>query len=114
VHVLAGLMNEEGIEHTHVTDPRKLDAALDAITQLDVVFLDLEMPGLNGYEVLEKLKADTRFQGVPVVACTVHISEISVANKQGFDSFIGKPINPDRFSGQLHRILNGEEVWEAT
>lgn len=114
VSVLAGLLNLEGVSSTQVTDPRKLDAALNSLQALNVIFLDLEMPGLNGYEVLEKIHADPRFEGVPVVAYTVHVSEINVANEQGFHSFIGKPLNPDKFPEQLNRILNGEPVWETT
>jgi two-component system, cell cycle response regulator DivK len=62
---------------------------------------------------LEKLKADARYQQVPIVAYTVHVSEINVAYQRGFDSFIGKPVDPDRFPGQLARILRGEAVWET-
>jgi CheY-like chemotaxis protein len=86
---------------------------LNELAAIDVVFLDLEMPGANGYQVLEKLRADPRFQSVPVVAYTVHVSEISVAHEQGFHSFLGKPLDADRFPDQLARILSGESVWET-
>jgi DNA-binding NarL/FixJ family response regulator len=48
---------------------------------------------------------------VPVVAYTVHVSEINRAYQLGFHSFIGKPIDPDKFPDQLARILRGEPVW---
>jgi len=110
--VLAELLSIEGVNYTKVQDPRKLDAALKPLSKVDVVFLDLEMPGINGYEVLDQLKADARFNGVPVVAYTVHVSEINQARNFGFDSFLGKPLDPDRFPDQIRRILNGESVWE--
>jgi two-component system cell cycle response regulator DivK len=71
------------------------------------------MPGLNGYDVLAQLRTDMLFQTVPVVAYTVHVSEINAAHEKGFDSFIGKPLDPDRFPDQLARILRGEPVWET-
>jgi two-component system, cell cycle response regulator DivK len=113
VNVLARLLSEQGVSSTRLTNPKHLDSTLESIDQLDAIFVDLEMPGLDGFEVLAKIKSDARFQTVPVVAYTVHISEISVAHQRGFDSFIGKPIDPDRFPEQLARILNGEAVWET-
>lgn len=113
VNVLARLLEGEGVSNTTVTNPHRLDGAIETLEQLDVVFLDLEMPGLDGYQVLENLRADDRFQGVPIVAYTVHVSEIRVAHERGFDSFIGKPLDSDKFPGQLARILNGQPVWET-
>jgi len=34
------------------------------------------------------------------------------ARASGFDGFLGKPIDPDRFPDQITRILTGESVWE--
>jgi len=34
------------------------------------------------------------------------------AHSAGFDGFIGKPLDPDRFPGQIRRILQGAAVWE--
>ncbi len=113
VNVLARLLSEQSVSSTQITNPRLLDSILADEGSVDVIFVDLEMPGLNGFDVLEKLKADARYQQVPVVAYTVHVSEITVAHQRGFDSFIGKPIDPDRFPQQLARILRGEGVWET-
>lgn len=113
VAILTRLLAEQGLSSTQITNPKTLDTVLDTLSQLDVVFCDLEMPGVTGFQVLNKLKADARFQHVPVVAYTVHISEIGIANQKGFDSFVGKPIDPDKFPGQLERILNGQPVWET-
>jgi CheY-like chemotaxis protein len=109
--VLAELLSLEGVSYTKVQDPRKLEAALQSLSRVDVVFLDLEMPGFDGYEVLNQLKTDARFDGIPVVAYTVHVSEINHARNFGFDSFLGKPLDAERFPKQLQKILRGEKVW---
>jgi two-component system, cell cycle response regulator DivK len=109
--VLAELLAIEGATITKIQDPRKLEAMLESLAKVDVVFLDLEMPGLNGYEVLARLKSDARFGNVPVVAYTVHVSEIGVTRTKGFDSFLGKPLDAERFPTQLQKILRGEKVW---
>lgn len=111
--VLALLLAEQAVSSTQMTNPKLLETLLEGVGKVDVVFVDLEMPGLNGFDVLERLKADARFQNVPIVAYTVHVSEINAAHQSGFDSFIGKPLDPDRFPEQLARILRGEPVWET-
>lgn len=113
VDVLARLLRAEGVSSTQVTNPNQLEDAVSNLDQVNVVFLDLELPGITGYQILAWLKSDPRFQSVPVVAYTVHTSEINVAYQQGFDGFLGKPIRYDRFPSQLRRILQGEEVWET-
>jgi two-component system, cell cycle response regulator DivK len=112
IEILEKLLSIEGFSHSAVTTPLDLDSALDAANQIDVVFLDLEIPNHNGFDILGELKADERIQGAPVVAYTVHTSEIDVAREAGFDGFLGKPLDAKRFPEQLQRILSGRKVWE--
>ena len=82
--------------------------------KLDVVFLDLGLPDGDGYEVLEELKRDPQLQNIPVIAVTARDAgtEMPKAQKAGFDGFLGKPLNRNRFPDQVRRIINGEQVWE--
>jgi two-component system, cell cycle response regulator DivK len=109
--ILAQLLSLEGVSHTGINNPARVKDALTQLERVDIVFLDLEMPGIDGYNVLKMLKADARFKTVPVVAYTVHVSEINTARQLGFHSFLGKPLDADRFPEQLARILRGEHVW---
>jgi CheY-like chemotaxis protein len=112
VAVLVHLLNQHSVSTTQVIFAHQLPPALERLEQVDVVFLDLEMPDRNGYEVLKDLKADDRFSQVPIVAYTIHSSEIHTAMEVGFHSFLAKPLDADRFGDQLARILKGERVWE--
>jgi len=109
--VLSQMLSMQGISTSTISAPITLDHVLLNLPPVNVVFLDLEMPKLDGYQVFARLKADPRFNGVPIVACTVHISEMSALRDLGFDSFIGKPINAEAFPDQIHQILNGKSVW---
>ncbi|MBN1313806.1 MAG: response regulator [Anaerolineae bacterium] len=77
----------------------------------DVIFLDLEMPGKDGYQMLEVLKAHPKAQHVPIVAYTTHLSHVNQTREAGFDGFLGKPLDRHEFPLNLERILNGEDVW---
>jgi len=82
--------------------------------RLDVVFLDLGLPDGDGYEVLQELKGDPDLRSVPVVAVTARDpgTEMPKAQQAGFDGFLGKPLNRNRFPDQVRRIISGEAVWE--
>jgi two-component system cell cycle response regulator DivK len=111
--ILATLLEHEGIEAIYITSPRHLDTALANLSNLKVIFLDLEIPNYNGFEIHQKLRDDGRFDRIPIVAYTVHTNEIDQVRRAGFDGFLGKPINPDQFPNHLARIIRGEAVWEV-
>ncbi|MCH1929911.1 diguanylate cyclase [Shewanella sp. A25] len=64
--------------------------------QPDIVLLDIEMPGISGYEVCQKLKADPETAGIGVIFVTSHFNEAEEVKgfQLGAVDFIHKPINP--------------------
>ena len=80
-----------------------------------IIFLDINLPKTNGYEILRKIRADEKLNDVLVVAVTAQDAdtEIPKCMAAGFDGFIGKPISRSRFPRQIRRILSGEPVWET-
>jgi two-component system, cell cycle response regulator DivK len=81
----------------------------------DVIFLDINLPKTNGYEILKKIRSDEKLKSVLIVAVTAQDAdtEIPKCMAAGFDGFIGKPISRSRFPRQIRRILSGEPVWET-
>jgi len=59
----------------------------------DLILLDIEMPEMNGFDALKKLKADERYSGIPVIFLTSHNDEAveSLGKKMGVVDFIPKP-----------------------
>lgn len=109
--ILAALLLQEGFAVIAMDKPMGIETYLESLEYLDIVFLDLEMPGLNGYDVLKIIRENPRFGKVPVVAYTVHVSELNQVKTQGFNAFLGKPLDIDRFPQHLERILSGQSVW---
>lgn len=86
----------------------------DTLPHLDLILLDLGLPLEDGYEVLRRMRATERFKDTLIVAITgrTTVEEMRKAQSAGFDGFLGKPLDLERFPGQLARILKGEPVWE--
>ncbi len=112
VYIMERFLDRENISYTAITDTFMLESTLKELKKIDLVLLDLEMPKRDGYELVEVLKRHLDAQ-VPIIACTVHTAEINRTKKLGFSGFIAKPLDMDRFSEQVQRILNGETIWEA-
>ncbi|GAB1421667.1 hypothetical protein MASR2M15_18480 [Anaerolineales bacterium] len=108
--VLEQLLNLSHIESISLPDLTNLAAILDDIGPVDMVFLDLEMPILNGYQVLAIIKQNHHYQSTHMIAYTVHISEVENVFDKGFDSFLGKPVSLEEFPQQILRILQGESI----
>lgn len=109
--VIAQMLSLEGAQPITVQISKELITRITKNTTFDIVFLDLEMPDIDGYEIFNTLRSDKRFSDVPIIGHSVHISEIGNARAMGFDGFIGKPLDAEAFPNQLQRILNGKSVW---
>jgi CheY-like chemotaxis protein len=107
--VLAKLVENEHLTPLVLNHPKALMEALPTLTNLKVIFLDLEMPHLDGYEVLALLREHFG-DALPIVAYTVHTTEYSNAMQKGFHAFMGKPVNGAAFPKNLQRILRGERI----
>jgi two-component system cell cycle response regulator DivK len=86
----------------------------ETLPQIDLILMDIFLPEEDGYQVLDKLRAEPRFKKTLIVAVTADASmeNMERARRSAFNGFIGKPIDPDRFPNQIRSILQGEEVWE--
>ena len=83
--------------------------------QVDLILMYLRMPHEDGYDALRQIRDHPRLKETIVVAVTAHGSgeEIRKAKEAGFDGFLNKPLDPDRFPDQIRRVLQGESIWET-
>jgi two-component system, cell cycle response regulator DivK len=114
--LLARLLSFMGVKRTEWRRSgwQVLEFARDALSQVDLILLDIHLPEEDGYQVLTRLRKDARFSDTRVVAVTADISSVNLSRAKavGFDGFLAKPINVDLFPDQIRRILNGELVWD--
>lgn len=86
----------------------------ESLPNIDLILMDIFLPEEDGYQVHKKLRAHPRFNNTLIIAVTADVSmdNMERARMAGFDGFIGKPIDPDRFPTQIRSVLLGDEVWE--
>lgn len=86
----------------------------DTLPRVDLILMDIRLPYEDGYQALQKLRANAKLKDTIVCAVTAEASEDQMrrARKAGFNGFLGKPLDPDKFPSQIRRLLAREEVWE--
>ncbi len=101
--LLLAFLQREGfaVETMHRFEPEAWDAIRERI---ELVVLDVGLPGLNGFEVLRLLRDDSR---VPVLMLTARGDDIDriVGLELGADDYLPKPCNPRELSARIRAIL---------
>jgi len=99
------LLAAEGHEVIDATDG--LEGVRSALTlRPDLVLVDLNIPGLDGYEVTLRLRSEPSLSGVPIVAITAE-GDRDTSFAVGCDGFIQKPIDARSFASLVRRYLSG-------
>jgi CheY-like chemotaxis protein len=87
-------------------------AALDLIlaSDPDLVLLDIQLPGMDGYSVVRFLRQDPRFTRLKILAVTAFAmpADREKALNAGFDGYITKPIDTYRLEEQVQELLHDE------
>jgi two-component system cell cycle response regulator DivK len=112
--LIARMLGYLGIHCEWKTSGYEVVEYADTLPRLDLILMDIRLPYEDGYGALKKIRASERFKTVPIIAVTAEASleQMNKAKDSGFDGFLGKPLDPDRFPDQIRRILSGEPVWE--
>lgn len=84
-------------------------AGIDLIDQVDpdLILLDIQLPGMNGYQVAEKLREIYGDQKVPIIAVTSYamVGDKEKAFAAGCTGYVTKPINPDTIIPYIESFL---------
>lgn len=96
------IMREDG--------PTGLEAALTE--ELDLLILDIGLPEMDGWQVLDHLRNDGRTQQLPVLVLTAHAEEESRrrADEGGANAFVTKPFQPNDFRSEVMTLLAKAEL----
>jgi CheY-like chemotaxis protein len=92
--------------------------ALDIMShsRFDAVVMDVQMPGMSGWQVLEIMRQLPRGADVPVVMFTAHNSEIDNirAGNARAQALVRKPITPGALLDVIERVIAGRSAQDST
>jgi CheY-like chemotaxis protein len=76
-------------------------------SQPDLILLDIQLPGMNGFEVFEQIRKDPRLNSIKIVALTASVMREEEQKILGmrFDGYIPKPIDTKQFVNTVRTFL---------
>lgn len=93
---LVNRLHRMGFHHVEIAGDGQHAFDLMMLHAFDLVFLDIMMPGLDGLQVLEKIKSEPQLRDVPVIIISAldDIDSIVTAIQLGAEDYLAKPFNP--------------------
>jgi adenylate cyclase len=109
--LMARSLEQQGHRVTLATNGRE---ALDLLGRepFDLLLLDIEMPEMDGYQVLERLKADVRLRDMPVIVTSSleGVENVVRCIELGAEDYLPKPVNPILLKARLTRSLENKRL----
>ncbi len=105
-YLVTYLMEARGWDVDHGIDGPSGLALADAGAPV-LILLDIQLPGMDGYEVARRLRLNPKLADVPIVAVTSYAmpGDREHCLEAGCNGYIEKPINPETFAGQVEAYL---------
>lgn len=88
--------------------PSGEDGLVDARTRApDAALLDIELPGISGFDVLARLRAESAAPALPIIAVTASVMDQDRKKilAAGFDAYVAKPVNIRELVTVLNELL---------
>jgi PAS domain S-box-containing protein len=105
VRLLEQLLSETGYKAVTSTMNSSEVCALHQANHYDLILLDLQMPGIDGFQVMESLKSDTTDDYLPVIVLTAQPGHKLRALQAGAKDFISKPFDLIEIKTRIHNML---------
>lgn len=96
-----------GVEICVVCSARKAVRMLEDGSDIRAVITDLQMPGMDGFELIRFIRSDTRYERLPVIVVTADTDPDTPgrARRLGANAFFTKPCSPAAVRQKLERLL---------
>jgi len=105
VSLLDQILSEDGYTRVTTTTNSLEVCALHQKNRYDLIVLDLQMPGMDGFQVMDGLKADESEDYLPVIVLTAQPAHKLRALKAGARDFISKPFELVDVTTRIHNML---------
>ncbi|MBX3065450.1 MAG: response regulator [Anaerolineae bacterium] len=105
--VVSRILNHHRIPHVSVRSAEEALSVLHQGTALTGAIIDLALPGMDGWTLLNTIHGEANTAGLPCVAMTAfHSSELAVkAVQAGFEAYFPKPLDSTAFVREIERVF---------
>jgi CheY-like chemotaxis protein len=105
---LTSALEEHGVELHYAESGRSGIELLNRIPDIDAALIDIMMPGMDGYETIEEIRANPRFATLPIVAVTAKAmkGDRQKCMEAGASDYIAKPVD-------IEQLVSVLRVWFA-
>lgn len=104
--ILRDLLTNAGFDIIEAHDG---EAAVEAAFEFrpDLILMDIQLPIMNGYEAIRRIKADTTLQLIPIIAVTSYAlsEDKEKARAAGCDGYVAKPFSPRQLLATVRDLL---------
>ncbi|AOY78130.1 HD domain-containing phosphohydrolase [Clostridium formicaceticum] len=107
VMLMEKILQKEGYRNIYTTTDPKEAVEMYSVIHPDIVLLDLNMPHMDGFEVIKELKSIERKSYLPILVLTAKddMGSRNKALQEGARDFLGKPFNKREVLNRIHNIL---------
>lgn len=110
--VIAKTLRIAGVQVNEVHEASNGQEALAVLGQhwIDLVFADINMPVMNGVELIERMSADSMLKSIPVVVVSTEGSatRIEKLKSKGISAYIRKPFTPEEIRQVVDEVMGGQ------
>ncbi|WP_309120227.1 response regulator [Paenibacillus sp.] len=115
VYALSAALLEQRYQVTFAEDGGAALAKLNEEPDIDLVLMDMMMPGIDGYEATRAIRADARFEKLPVIALTAKAmkQDRELCLDAGANDYLSKPVKLDKLLSLLRVWMDGSDEGTA-
>ena len=110
--VIKGMLSKLGCHFSICNDGLEAVNYLNTHPLPDVVFSDIQMPKMNGYEFIKEVRAHSKYKYLPIFALTANATseEVTKSQNAGFDGFLTKPLEFTTLVKYLSQVSSASKI----
>ncbi len=106
--ILKAFLEKKGWKILEASDGVEVLEILDQESKIDVVFMDVSMPRMDGVEAARRIRQNERWKDIPIIAVTAHAMAEDRERflSAGMDGYVSKPVKPDLLFEEMAHVLS--------
>lgn len=104
-HLIKEMFHDVGVEIKHVLTASAAVEMVQNNTKFDLVFMDIQLPDMNGLQASQKIKAKNKTIPIVIQTAFAFDSYINKSKEVGCEYFLTKPLDPDKVYEVLKKVF---------